>query len=1100
MSSLTADLRLELEPRALPLAWLAAPAALGLSHLLPATGIGLGLRMAAALACLLVPGAIVSRALGLSGLAPAFTWSLATLAVGMMVMFAVHGSIWLAFGVMLGLSACAVPLALRRPPPRIAAWSLAILGLGLAVGIALWWVAAFGGDSFFHLARVRKLVDFGSISLRSLDEYKDGGLHPGYAFPLWHGLLALVSKLAGADPTQVVLHGPTVLMPLSFLLTYESGVALFRSYWAGLATLLGSFALLGLAPGHGGSFVSLALAANASRMLVLPALLALVFMYVREPSWQLLVSVAAAAGAMTLIHPPHSALILIVLGGFLVVRALMARQDVGAIAAAIAAVAIPTAAVGVWLLPIVRDTVAHNPGAAEVHRAFANYRHELDVFGVHSYRLKPDVFGRGGAAAVAALALLPFAVFARRRLWASFVLGGMLAAFAVTLFAFAFPHLADLLSISQARRLAGFAPKAFALTGAALVLAGLLRWAVLPVALAAGIVLQIVVPGDFGRPYGHGHGGPGWLTWFAFAAAIAAVLAALFADRRLPRIERDGPLAATAVVLFLLPVAVHGFSRWSPPASARDRALARARARARRAAAAEGGRLHRPADRLRARRLSSGLRELDAADPQQRHEGEPPGPPRTRRAAVLPQRRPALDAAPLRRRLVARRPHPRPAHALQPSARLRGWAIRSLPNAMKVLLVTMYFPPAGGGGVQRPLKIATHLPALGIETHVLAPDDPKWIHRDEDLRPPTQAFVHRARYLGPRARMPSEEMHGLSGTDLLLAQAKLAYRRVLLPDASVTWLPTAVPTAVRIVKSEGIDAVITTSPPNSMHLLGASVKRLTGIPWVADFRDAVLGNADRRFDKASVRAKEKALEQVVRLAARSADGIVAVSEPIADEVRSFEPVGQVRVIPNGCDFDDFAGLEYHKGERFRITHTGSFFGQRNPRPFLTALAESGLDDVVARFAGDFRAVDREWVEELGLGERLELLDYVPHREALELQRDSEANLLLLPEAAGRGRVVPSGKIFEYLAAERPILAAVPPDGAAAELVRETGAGVVVAPDDERGLREALAGLHARWRAGKLADGVLSPEQRKRLSRETRVEELAELLWSLQGSR
>jgi glycosyltransferase involved in cell wall biosynthesis len=419
---------------------------------------------------------------------------------------------------------------------------------------------------------------------------------------------------------------------------------------------------------------------------------------------------------------------------------------------------------------------------------------------------------------------------------------------------------------------------------------------------------------------------------------------------------------------------------------------------------------------------------------------------------------------------------------------------------MKVLLVTMYFPPAGGGGVQRPLKMATHLPSLGIETHVLAPDDPKWLHRDEDLRPPTQAFVHRARYLGPRARLPSEEMHGLSGTDLLLAQARLAYRRVLLPDASVTWLPTAVPAGVRIVKSEGIDAVITTSPPNSMHLLGASIKRLTGIPWVADFRDAVLGNADQRFDRAAVRAKEKALERVVRLVARSADGIVAVSEPIADEVRRFEPAGQVRVIPNGCDFDDFAGLEYHDSKRFRITHTGSFFGQRDPRPFLTALAESGLDDVVARFAGDFRAADREWVEELDLGDRLELLSYVPHHEALELQRDSEANLLLLPEAAGRGRVVPSGKIFEYLAAERPILAAVPPDGAAADLVRETGSGIVVAPDDVKGLREALLGLHARWRAGKLADGSLSPEQRKRLSRETRVEELAELLWTLQGSQ
>ena len=82
---------------------------------------------------------------------------------------------------------------------------------------------------------------------------------------------------------------------------------------------------------------------------------------------------------------------------------------------------------------------------------------------------------------------------------------------------------------------------------------------------------------------------------------------------------------------------------------------------------------------------------------------------------------------------------------------------------MKVLLVTMYFPPAGGGGVQRPLKFATHLPELGIETHVLAPDDPKWIHRDEDLAPPTLAWVHRARYLGPKGRKPAEELHGTTG-------------------------------------------------------------------------------------------------------------------------------------------------------------------------------------------------------------------------------------------------------------------------------------------------------------------------------------------------
>jgi glycosyltransferase involved in cell wall biosynthesis len=416
---------------------------------------------------------------------------------------------------------------------------------------------------------------------------------------------------------------------------------------------------------------------------------------------------------------------------------------------------------------------------------------------------------------------------------------------------------------------------------------------------------------------------------------------------------------------------------------------------------------------------------------------------------------------------------------------------------MKVLLVTMYFPPAGGGGVQRPLKLATHLPSLGIETHVLAPDDPKWLHRDEELRPPTQAFVHRARYLGPKARLPSEELRGLTGVDLALAQARLAGRRLLLPDASVTWAPTAIPAAVRIVRNEGIDAVVTTSPPLSMNLIGASVKKLTGVPWVADQRDSLVQNADRRFERKSVQAKEKALERVVRLVAGNADGIVAVSEAIADELRGFDPPGPVRVIPNGCDFDDFAGLEYTPGDRFRITHTGSFFGKRNPRAFLSALASSGLDDVVARFVGDFRSVDREWVEELDLGDRLELLDYLPHRRALELQRDSEANLLLLPEAAGRGKVVPSGKIFEYLAAERPILAAVPIDGAAATLVRETGAGIVVGPEDEKGIREALVSLHARWKAGRLGATYLSEGDRRRLSRKTRVEELAELLWSLE---
>ena len=114
----------------------------------------------------------------------------------------------------------------------------------------------------------------------------------------------------------------------------------------------------------------------------------------------------------------------------------------------------------------------------------------------------------------------------------------------------------------------------------------------------------------------------------------------------------------------------------------------------------------------------------------------------------------------------------------------------------------MYFPPAGGGGVQRTLKTATHLPALGIETHVLAPDDPKWVHRDDELQPPTQAWVHRARYVGPRGRLPAQELYGKHGLERAGIQARLFGRRLLVPDENVPWNLTAIPAAIRIARSE----------------------------------------------------------------------------------------------------------------------------------------------------------------------------------------------------------------------------------------------------------------------------------------------------------
>ena len=414
---------------------------------------------------------------------------------------------------------------------------------------------------------------------------------------------------------------------------------------------------------------------------------------------------------------------------------------------------------------------------------------------------------------------------------------------------------------------------------------------------------------------------------------------------------------------------------------------------------------------------------------------------------------------------------------------------------MKVLIVSFYFPPAGGGGVQRPLKLAQYLPALGIETHVLAPDDPQWIHRDEALRVPTQAWVHRSRYLGPSGRKPAEELHGKQGLARITTHARLLGRRAILPDENAPWTLTAIPAAIKIAREHSIDAVITTSPPGSIHLVGAAVKRATGARWVADLRDSPFAHVHRRAESPIVRAKEKVGLGVAKLVARNADAIVCVADFIAGQVRELEPRGVVVTIQNGADFDDFEGLAYVPGERFRITHAGSFFGKRDPRPFLQAFRDSGIDGI-ARFVGDFRSVDREWAAGLELGDRLDLIPYAPRATSLALQRDSEALLLLIPEAGGRGRGVLSGKVFEYIAAGRPILAAVPHDGAAADLIRETGAGIVAPADDVEALRDALLELDGRFRSGGLPDVSLSAEWRRRLARQTRAEETAELLRSL----
>ncbi len=506
------------------------------------------LRLAFGTFVVLVPGIAVSRALRMRSVAAAFAWSLACVFVAWAAVFALHRSIHLAVAVLAVITVAALIAGRGRHGGRGHAVSIGqapVWIFGIVLGWFLWHVESpVVGDGLFHEARVRKLLELTSLHLRTVDEFKDGGLHPGYAFPLWHGFLALVSWFSGLDPEQVVRHEPSILAPLACVLVFEAGVAVFGSRLLGLAVVAAQLALFCFGPGHGGAYAVLSLPATVTRQLMVPAAIALFFV---ARTWPGYAAVAAIFGALTLTHPTYGVFLLVPLLAVVVWhwRAWLAA-------------ALPTGLVLLWLRPLVDETVSHNPGASEQARGLAHYGSQLVVSSDRHFRLAAEVFGRSGSVAVATLILLPVIGLALRRRWAAFTLGGTLIVLYLTLVPWLFVHVSDAVSLSQARRLAGFAPFPFAFAGIAAVVAR--RRLVVPFALLAGIVLQQLWPGDF--DYGLRHGGPGWATWIALAGGTCSLV--VFLALRRPPVREQHALGLAAVCVFVLPVALHGIRHWSP--------------------------------------------------------------------------------------------------------------------------------------------------------------------------------------------------------------------------------------------------------------------------------------------------------------------------------------------------------------------------------------------------------------------------------------------------------------------------------------------------------------------------------------------------------
>ncbi len=380
----------------------------------------------------------------------------------------------------------------------------------------------------------------------------------------------------------------------------------------------------------------------------------------------------------------------------------------------------------------------------------------------------------------------------------------------------------------------------------------------------------------------------------------------------------------------------------------------------------------------------------------------------------------------------------------------------------RVLCIAYHFPPMGGIGTQRTLKFARYLPESGWIPVILTAREPGAGPEDRSLLAEVPPFVsvHRS----PVFRLPGW---------LPWRVRNWIARWLFLVDEQLGWLPFAVSVGKRILSSGKIDALFSTVAPFTAHLIALALHRSTRLPWVADFRDLWVGNPAMRFPTPVHTRIASSLERAV---ISEAAWVTVVSEPMREALCSRYPdlpPSRVVCLPNGYDPADFVGVEPlgQDPARFTLVYAGSFYGARSPKTFFQALAGVLSDGVVprdrirVRFVGNIGQAARREISALGLTDVVEVVGYVPHRQSIAYLLGADA--LLLVVAAGSGsEVVLTGKIFEYLAAAKPILALVPA-GPAADLICSARAGTVVDPRDVPAIGAEIAGFYARWCQGEL---------------------------------
>ncbi len=404
----------------------------------------------------------------------------------------------------------------------------------------------------------------------------------------------------------------------------------------------------------------------------------------------------------------------------------------------------------------------------------------------------------------------------------------------------------------------------------------------------------------------------------------------------------------------------------------------------------------------------------------------------------------------------------------------------------KVLIITYYWPPSGGAGVQRWLKFVKYLRGFNWEPVLYIPDNPEYPEQDDSLEKdiPEGLTILRqpiwepyAAYKKMMGRKKEEKINAAflseKKQNRFLENISVWIRgNLFIPDARKFWINPSVRFLKKYLKANHVDAIVSTGPPHSMHLTAWKITRQFNIPWLADFRDPWT-NIDFYKDLKLTASANKEHHRLERMVLKDASAVTVISNTMAKDFTRILP-RKYDVITNGFDSDDILlAPEAVMDKKFSIAHIGTLVSTRNPEALWSVLQtlitthEDLAADLEIKLIGKIDYTVTKSLDSNGLARYVNRIPYLPHDQVVIAQRQSQV-LLLIINNAPNAKMILTGKFFEYMAAKRPILCIGPLDGDAAEILKQTNSGLISDHGDIVSMERNILDFYSRYKNGTLS--------------------------------